>query len=462
MKPQPSTKYWSLSRRRFLAVSTIGALSLGVSTGSQVVRAEQTGIVWTQRSDTDAFEYWADVAAGTGQQFVLCGRDRHASSHTRIRTTDQWGRQQSQRRGPEWGTGGFELVSHDDGYLMAGVDGTAPLLISFPDESAAEFLVPEWRVTYDGATDGPVYATTTETGHAIGWTEMDETRSVVVGTDDTGTVQWTDRLDGREVVMLGPAPSSAGSVLALGIQKGGSGGWATVWTQDGIRDQEHTFETLGEGPSAAVTDDSAVVVAGHAEDGYWFQKRTADWSVEWTQTVSGQGRDSGVDGIVARADGYGLLAHDDQGALVIRTDETGAEQWRGQYAPYSDEGQDRTPVRGWAMIPVARDEFVVAGSVGPGAEDRDSWVARVGEPGVATPAAVPEPTPSPTPTGPLTRTPTPTVADTTPSDDTATPIPTATVGASPTTTPGAGGAGFGLLAGLAGVFGWLLTGGRKS
>lgn len=461
MRHEPSTERWSLTRRRFLAVSAFGTLSLA-SPGhwSRIVRAEQAGVVWTQRSDTDVLEYWADVAAGTDRPFVLCGRDKSASSHTRIRTTDQWGRQQSQRRGPEWGTGGFELVSHDDGYLMAGVADSAPLLIGFPDESASEFLVPEWRVTYDGRTAGPVYATSTAAGHAVGWTETAEVTSVVVGTDDTGTERWTDRLGSREVVTLGPAPTSAGAVLGMGTRDGGSAGWVTVWTPEGARDREQSFETPGDGPSAAVVDGSAVIVTGRTDDGFWLQKRTADWSVEWTRTVSVTGRDHGVDDVVARTDGYGLLAHDDRGALVVRTDETGAERWRGQYAPYSEGAEDRAPVRGHAMVPVAGDEFVVAGSVRPGTADRDSWVARIGEPGIATPAAVPEPTPSPTPTGPLTRTPTPSAGDTTPADDTATPIPTATAPASPTATPGVDGPGFGLLAGLAGVLGWLLTGYR--
>jgi len=135
---------------------------------------------------------------------------------------------------------------------------------------------------------------------------------------------------------------------------------------------------------------------------------------------------------------------------------TGEERWRGRYAPYagSDGDGDEPADRGNAMVPVAADEFVLAGTTAPSEEGRDCWLARVGEPGAATPADVPDPTPTPPPT-------------TMPSRTTAPPTgPTPTESVSPSPTPDTGtrtpasptvsdGPGSGVLTALAGLSGWL-------
>lgn len=451
---EPTPQTVSLTRRRFLTLSAVGAgLSVLPASVSAASRRD-SGLVWTHREDSLGTRYWTDIVPGSEAPFVLCGYDITDSEHTVVRTTDRWGRVRSQRRGPEWGDGSSALVAHDDGYLLAGIDENAPLLMGFPDPSASEFLVPDWRMTYDGTPDGPVYATTADTGHAIGWTDTAETAgAVVVGTDATGTARWTDRLrDSRRMVELIAAPQSAGSVIAVGTHDGdATDGWATVWRSDGTRHRDRSLETPDE-PSAAVADGPAVVVAGTNEngDGVWLQRRTADWTVEWTHSYAAGGSNLDLDDLVVHAGGYGLLAHDADGTLLVSSDESGTERWRGRYTPYSKQTGGGAPVRGRAMIPVEGDEFVVAGSTAAGAEGRDAWVARVGDPEVATPAAVPTLTPSPTPHGPLTPTPSPTI--TTP-DDRPTPSPATP---SPTDTPGEDGAGLGLLSALAGVCGWLV------
>ena len=105
------------------------------------------------------------------------------------------------------------------------------------------------------------------------------------------------------------------------------------------------------------------------------------------------------------------------------------------------------------MVPVGDGEFVLAGATAPGEEGRDWWVARVGEPGAATPYT-PDPTPTPPPnTLPPTTTP-PTGSAPTPDDDgTRSPGAAGTPSAS-SPTDGAG-PGFDVLAALAGLSGYL-------
>lgn len=469
----------SLTRRRFLAASVgtlpaVTAVSDGaVGHTNDAGHAQNSGIVWARRENGVPGRYWTDIVAANDDdplehRFILCGHD-YGNDYGILRSTDKWGRELHQRD-DGFGDSLSTLVAHDKGYLVAGIEETAPLLIGIPDPYNPNLFYGDWQVTYDGTPTGPVHATTTDDGLAIGWTDAAETTGgVVVGTDDTGTPRWTDHLaDGRRVAALVPAPTSEGTVGAVGPHDGEStDGWATVWGSDGTRIRDRPLDTPGDGPGAAVADGSAVVVAGTGSDGWWLQRRTADWSVEWEQRYpdySAGGGHRPVDDLVRLADGYGLLSHDATGVRLVRTDDAGTERWRGYYAPYDEETTDDGGVRGHSMIPVERDQFVVVGSATAGENYRYAWMARVGEPGRATPVPTPTPTPTDTPrTMPptQTRTPTPTPSPTTDGGQsgsvTGTPTRPPTAAETSTDAPGAAIPGFGVVAALAGVVGWVVA-----
>lgn len=352
----------SLTRRRFLG-ATAGTLGLALSVPAvDAASHPDGGLVWTRRDEVIENRYWTDIVAGGEAAFVVCGTEERpneeAAGKTVVRTTDRWGHLQSQRKGPEWGDGSSELLAHDEGYLLAGRDDGAPLLIGFPDAAAQEFLVPAWRRTYDGSPAGPVSVATTDAGHAIGWTETaTDTGATVAGTEATGTTRWTADLDtGRRLLDVLPAPSADGSVLAVGTHGGdgsSSEGWLTTWQEDGTRSRDRSISTPGE-PGGTTVDGSAVVLAGTDADGAWLQRRRADWSVAWTRSYRIESDSLELDDIVAGAGGYGVLVHDGSGVIVIKTVTTGTEQWRGRYRPYSEGDGDG--VRGRALLPVD-DEF---------------------------------------------------------------------------------------------------------
>jgi hypothetical protein len=402
-----------------------------------------------------------DVVRGPKHPFTLCGYDTSAGhDRTFLLVADQWGRVQNLRRASEengLGARSYELADPDEGFLLVGTDGESPLLVGGPDPLAP----PAWIRTYDGTPEGAVHAATPGDDHVVGWTEAvdpPEPPGVrVVGTDATGEERWSDRSgDGRRLVDLLPADADPGSFLAIGTRADSPGGWTTAWEPDGTQVRDTSFETPGDGPASAVIDGEGLVLAGTSEEGWWLQRRRPDRGVDWTRTYPADGDDRGVDDLVTQEDGYGLLAHDTGGTVVLRTGPGGEVRWWGRYAPYTDD--DGPADRGHAMVPVD-DEFVITGATAPGEEGRDWWIARVGEPGVATPYT-PDPTPTPPPnTIPPTTSP-PTDSAPAPSDPptptaagTRTPEPSADgSGASPTSGDGPG---FGVLAAFAGLSGWL-------
>lgn len=442
-----------MRRRRFLrTASALAVVSAGVASAEMeternaVANRQDSGLVWSSRDRQIGTQHLFDVARGVDYPFLVCGYGGDGDDQQPlVRVTDRWGRQESQRRGPQWGDQGHVLLALDDGYLLAGVDGGEPMLAAFTDLSNRS-----WRRTYDGTPDGQVRAMTTGDGHAVGWNQSDESAGpVVVGTDETGAERWTDHLPaGRslsDVVSAGPDP---GTVVVIGTATADDApAWATVWQPDGTRTRDLVLDTPGDGPEAAVEDENGVVLAGTTDDGWWLQKQAVDWSVTWTRRYAADGSDRGVDDLVSRVDRYGLLGHDRNGAVVVRTDGHGGEQWRGRYAPYTDG--DGPADRGHALLPVAGDEFVIAGDTAPGEEGRDWWLARVGEPGVATPAAVPEPTP----TRPPTTFPPTTAPPTDSMSKTATPEPTGETTSEPSQSTDL--PGFGVLAAATGLSGWL-------
>lgn len=440
------------TRRGFLRTTAGIALltgAPGVASATTEPRRDP-GIVWTRRDANPGTQQLFDVVRGPDHPFAFCGYGTsYGDDRTVVRLTDRWGRLRSQRRGSddnEWGDRGHELLVHEDGLLLAGVDDDAPLLLGINDPLAP----PDWARTYDGTPEEAVHAATTGDGYAVGWTEAGESAdAVMVGTDRTGTQQWSDRPgENRRLTGLVSAGTDSASLVAVGRHTDGTrGGWATAWSSDGSRERDLALDAPGDGPAVAVADCAAVVLAGATGDGWWLQRRASDWSVDWTRTYAAEGSDRGVDDLVARSDGFGLLAHDEEGTVLLRADERGEEHWRGRYAPYTDG--NRPADRGHAMVPVDGDEFVLAGVTAPGEDGRDWWAARVGEPGATTPADTPEPTPTPTPT-----------------DATFTSPPGSTddTGTRNSESPGDGGGeaptsstatGFGVGAAVAGLAGWL-------
>jgi hypothetical protein len=491
-----------MRRRSFLRTGGSAALAAAVpgfasatatSTDGDGSGADDPGVVWSARHSQSGTQALHDVAAGTTTPYVVCGHGRDGDyERALVRTTDRWGRAEHQRRGPEWGTRGDALIARKDayrGYLYAGVDDGAPLLAGLDDP-----LSQSWRRTYDGTPDDGVRAAATADGHALGWTEVGEsTEGIVVGTDESGVEQWSDRLDGRRLTALvatvgvvdGTATPTAGAtadgaadavatprpdsptVAAVGTDgesgDGESDAWLVTWGADGDRRTDRTLDVPGDGPATVVTDGSGIVLAGTTDEGVWIQRRTARWVVDWTETHSVEGV-RGVDDLVVRRGGgsaetgYGLLAYDASSAVVLRTDDGGTERWRGRYraSPDGQSGGDR----GHAMLPVDNDEFVVVGSTAEGPEGRDWWTARVGEPGESTPASVPEPTP----TAPPTTFPPPRTTAATPGSETESATPTADrSGDGPPVTDvlrsesrsRATGPGFGVVTALAALGGWL-------
>lgn len=457
--------------------------------------SDGAGLVWSARDEGLGEETLLDVAPGTDTPFVACGYGRDGDdSRAVVKTTDRWGRTEHQRRGPDWGTRGDALLAHDDGYVYAGVDDGAPLLarLSTP-------LDQSWRHTFDGAPAGRVHAAAAGGTYALGWSSDDDgSEATVAATDATGAEQWTNTVElGRLTALLavGPAlgdnsttegtatgrtatdaPPAGRSLVAVGARgdRDVEGGWVAEWRPDGTRRFDRTLSLPGP-PAAAASDEGGVVLAGTTDGGDLFLRRfRQDWTVDWTATYPHDGEDPTVTDLVVRhgagESGFGLLAHDADGTVVVRTGLDGGEQWRGRYAPSPDEWAGAN--RGYALAAVANDEFVVAGASAEGPEGRDWWLARVGDPATATPADVPDPTPTPGPTTTPPPTPTatpidaiPTTAD--PTDTrTATPhvdtdgpgtaTPTATLHDESTGTgPGFGvGAALAGLAGLAGLERW--------
>lgn len=449
-----------MDRRAFLragAAVAVPALVPGVtaaSTGSGTGRAG--GVVWSQRDPNPGTQRLFDVVRGPGDGFTVCGYGTSGGgARPLVRVTDRWGRSESQRRGPEWGDRCHELLPLDRGHLLAGVDDDAPMLGRFEDLSG-----PVWTRTYDGTPEGTIRAATTGDAHAVGWTEPadppDTAGVAVVGTDTGGNERWSDRAgDGRRLVELLSTGTDPPSLVAVGTRIDGPRGSATVWEPDGAQVRDARLETPGDGPAAAVAAGGAVTLAGTGEDGWWLQRRRPDWGVDWTRTYDAGGTDRGVDDLVVQGDGYGLLAHDAEGAVVLRTDAGGGERWRGRYAPSSGGDGEGATDRGRSMLPVGDDGFVLAGSAA-GEEGRDWWVARVGEPGATTPADVPDPTPTPPPTTAPPTGPPPTGSGSpSPTPDAGTRAPELPDDGSGGDATASDGPGFGVLAALAGLSGWL-------
>jgi hypothetical protein len=448
----------SVSRRQLLVTSIGAVTALSVANKSGASSTQNSGIVWTRLDDTSSM--WTDIVPRTQDGYIICGKDDMESHRAIVRTADQWGRVQGQRRGDEWGDKGAELIAHDDRYLLAGIEDNAPLLIGFPNVSTQEFLVPDWRSTYNGVPSGSVHVTATADGYNIGWTEEgDLSGSTVVQTDRTGGKQWIDRLASpRRLAELVQTSTTTGWVAAAGPHEDNTtNGWATVWEPDGTRSRDRLLDTPGGGPSAVVTDESAVVMAGSNDDGWWLQRRASDWSIDRERQYADDGGERQVTDLVRLTDGYGLLGYDTTGTRLIRTDDTSSEQWRGHYTPYD---QERT-ARGRSIIPVGNDEFIIIGSVSADADESNGWIARVGEPGQTTPS--PPRTPTPTTTGgeygtmpdPATRTSTP-LTPTTEGGESSPVTETPKQGDGSTESSGGDTPGFGIMATLAGVVGWVV------
>jgi len=464
-----------MNRRSFLRSSVGATLSTGVAGIAGVTgvgaAAQASGIVWSQRGSAPGTQTLLDVVPGTDDAYICCGYTaRYASESTLVQTADRWGRVRSSREGSEAnerGHRGYELRALDEGFLLAGVEDGAPKLL----RTAHPMTRADWAHSFDGEADGAIHVATTGATHAVGWTDAgDQSGAAVAATDAEGTEQWTDSLASERRLTALVATGGDGTEFAA-VGTGDDGGWAVVLAADGTRERDRTLTTPGSGPEAAVTDGDGVVLAGSGPEGWWLQRRDGEWAVDWTRTYADDGAtaEGGVDDLVVRSDGYGLLAHEGSGAVVVRADGSGERRWRARYAPQDGGGH-----RGHALVPVDGDEFVIAGATTAGEGGPDWWRARVGQPGETTPVEPPERTATPGPT----TSPPPIHARTTEegsaTDDTAgetdasTPVPvdgterptgtgTPTPDGDATTASSGDGPGFGPLAALAGLSGWLAT-----
>jgi hypothetical protein len=434
------------TRRRLLRAGGSLVLASLAPGAAGVARAAADGVVWSRTGRHPGTQRLYDVVHGP-EGFLVCGYGRH-DGETRgvVAVADERGRIRGRRRGPEWGSRAHDVVATDGTYLLAGRDGDAPTLVGFDPPFDRQ-----WRATYRGTVAGTAHASTRGEGHAVAWNDRREpVGPVVVGTDDEGAERWRDRPgDGRLTDLLAP---DARSLVGVGVGDE-DGGWATVWNPDGSRERDLSLSAPGEGPLAAAADGGGVVLAGTTGEGWWLERRTPEWDVAWTRRYAGGGEGRGVDDVVVRADGYGVLGHDGGETVLLRTDGSGAEEWRGRYASSGGSGgRDR----GLGMVPVDGDEFVLAGADGSGAEGADWWTARVGRPGATTPAATTTPPPT---DATSTTTPPPTDATFTttppPTDAASTVPPTDGTTADTDGTTSSLLPGFGVLAALGGLAGWV-------
>jgi hypothetical protein len=452
-----------MNRRTFLragVAATAAAAVPGFASVAASASVDRTaGVVWSKRDQHPKIQRHYDITRRADGSFLLSGLDTaDGENRAFVRLADSWGRSQTWRKGSdenEWGDWGYEVIARESTNVLVGVADDAPKLVGFTVPPH-----PEWTATFDGTPAGAVHATQTDGGLAVGWTEADGGTATVVGTDEEGTEEWS-RAPGDERTLSELLTTDSGSVVAVGTVAGDAGSaWATVWDGAGSQLRDETLDVPGEGPFTATADGDAVVLAGTTDEDWWLQRRSADWSVDWTQTYDANGSDHDVDDVVARDEGYGLLGHDSGGAVVVRVSGDGSADWRGQYAPYTDDGPAE---RGHAMVPVDGDQFVVAGTTHDGDEGDGWWWARVGDPAVATPNT-PEPTPTPGPTttpAPQTTEGTPTTESdpgttltTTGGTDVPTTATTEAESATGTSTSSSG-PGFGLVATLAGLSGWV-------
>lgn len=424
-----------LTRRALLRSSAAAVLPTAAgmeATAKSSKSRDHNGVVWSNRKPLSGDQILRDVTNGSGTRYLVCGMGEESAI---IRTTDEWGRTESQRRGPEWGDSAHTLCSLADGYLLAGVDGDEPLLVDFEDLSTVR-----WRRVFDGIPDGTVHAASLGDQHVIGWTDA--------GTDDGGRVHatmadgtqiWSVSLPtNRSLTSLATTSSEDPLVHATGPIAGSdqeADGWARTWRPDGSETEDRTLDLPGT-PSTLLPEEASLLLAGVTTDEWWLQRRDVDWSVQWTETHTVAGENPTLVDLVAGENGFAIVGNDADGAVMLRLDKNGSERWRGHYPQNDDDTEPSLTAR--AGFTVTNDEVVVAGGTSSDG-DQDTWLARLGDPAVATPADVPSPTDTPGPT---------TFPQTTAADVTE---PTA---ATPTEEPGPG---FGVAATLGGFVGWLAT-----
>ena len=325
----PRRRYAHMNRRAFLQTSAaLGGPALvtgvtgvtGASPGSGTGRT--TGVVWSRRDRLPGTQRMFDVVRGPEHPFTLCGYDT-AAGHDRtfLLVADRWGRLRGHRRASD--ENGLGSRGHELGPPRGVPARGGRRQVAAARRQSGPACPPAWSRTYDGTPEGPVHAATVGDTRAVGWTEPgeppDTAGTAIVGTDAEGNERWSDRAgDGQRLVELLSTGTDTPSLVAVGTRVDGPGGWTTVWEPDGAQVRTARLETPGDGPAAAVADGGAVTLAGTADEGWWLPRRRPDRGVDWTRTYDADGTDRGVDDLVTLEAGYGLLAHDADGAVVLR------------------------------------------------------------------------------------------------------------------------------------------------
>ncbi|MDN5309164.1 MAG: hypothetical protein PWP14_558 [Methanolobus sp.] len=361
---------------------------------------------WNKKFDSGSlFDCAESVQQTSDGGYILAGR-----TYSITNSNDAWLIKTYADGTEEWnmtfgGTGNDEALSvqqtSDSGYIIAGrtaANGSDAWLIKIAETAiAVKAPAEEWNNTFDiGLHDyaWSVQQTSPDGGYILaGFTGSDNFDALLIKTDYNGNEMWNKTLDNAswDYAESVQQTSDGGYILAgTTLSDQGFDAWLIKTNEMGVEQWNNTFGGTGSDQASSVqqTSDGGYILAGYTgvvDTGVkdaWLIKTNETGVEEWNNTF-GDINDDRALSVQQTSDGGYILAGskstlaEDSDAWLIKTDKNGTLEWDMTFAGTTSNSEEEAR----SVQQTSDGGYILAGYTGPNGLP-DAWLIKTNETGV--------------------------------------------------------------------------------